>query len=199
MAVGGGEDASRNRSRMIVTGLFWDLVSKQPARGLEIEHRDLRGEQRRLNALALAGLLAFEQSNEDAHRAEDAGREIRDGDTRADGALAGESRNGHQAAHALRDLVEAGAIGIGAVLAEAGNARVDEARVERAQIRIADAEAVFDVGTIVLDKDVSGGNEAFKDFDALGAFEVQGHAALVAMEILEIETVARANFKSGIR
>ena len=109
-------------------------MREEPARGLEIEHRDLRAKQRRLNPLAFAGLLALEQGDEDAHRAEDAGGEVGDGDAGANGTLAGEARDGHQPAHALGDLVEARAIGVRAVLAEAGNAGIDEARVEGVQV-----------------------------------------------------------------
>ena len=184
---------------MVVAGLLGDFMREEPARGLEVEHRDLCAKQRRLNPLALAGLLALEQGDEDAHRAEDAGGKVGNGNTGANGTLAGEAGDGHQPAHALGDLVEARAIGVGAVLAEAGNAGIDEARVKGVKGCVVDTEAMLDVGAVILDEDVGGRGEAPQNLNALGSFEVERHAALVAMEILEIEAVARADLKTGIR
>ena len=48
VAVGGLEHAGRDRGRMIVAGLLGDLLGDQPARRLEVEHEDLRLQQRRL-------------------------------------------------------------------------------------------------------------------------------------------------------
>ena len=54
--------------------------------------------------------------------------------------FAGSAGDRHQPAHALRDLIEAGALVIGAILAEAGDAAIDDARVDLAQALIVDAE-----------------------------------------------------------
>ena len=51
-----------NAGRMIVARLLRHLVRNRPARRLEIQHRDLRRQQRALHPLALARLLAFEQA-----------------------------------------------------------------------------------------------------------------------------------------
>ena len=69
-------------------------------------------------------------ADKDALRAEDAGAEVGDRDADAHRALAGQAGDRHQAAHALRDLVEAGPLRVGPVLAEAGDAAVDDARVD---------------------------------------------------------------------
>ena len=65
-------------------------------------------------------------------RAEDAGGEVGDRNADAHRPLAGQAGDRHQPAHALRDLVEARPVAIGAVLAEAGNAGIDQARIDRA-------------------------------------------------------------------
>ena len=54
----------------------------------------------------------------------------------------------------LRDLVEARPRAVGAVLAEAGNAREDDARVDLLQRLVVDAEPVLHVGAVVLDHHV---------------------------------------------
>ncbi len=60
----------------------------------------------------------------------------------------------HEAAHALGDLVDPGAALIGAVLAEAGDAAVDDARVDLPDRLVIDAEAVLHGGFEILDDDV---------------------------------------------
>src|SRR3546814_292500 len=46
VAVGGREDAGRDAGGMVVAGLLRHLAVHRPARRLEVEHRDLRLEQR---------------------------------------------------------------------------------------------------------------------------------------------------------
>src|SRR5258708_7493444 len=81
---------------------------------------------------------------------------------------------------------------IRAVLAKAGNAAVDDARVDLAHRFVIDAEPVLHVGFVVLDDDIGALGELHKDRAALIAFEVQGHCPLVAVQVLEIGTVAAA-------
>ena len=82
-----------------------------------------------------AGDFALEQRDQDAERAEQAGAEIGDRNADAHRALARQAGDRHQPAHALRDLVEARPVAIGAVLAEAGDAGEDDALVDLAQRR----------------------------------------------------------------
>ena len=56
----------------------------------------------------------------------------------------------HQPAHALRDLVEARTVPVGAILAEARDAGQHDARIDRGQPLVVDAQAVLDVGPEVL-------------------------------------------------
>ena len=87
-------------------------------------------------------LLALQQRHHDGLREEHAGGEVRNRDADAHGALARQAGDRHQAAHALRDLVDAGSLGIGAGLAETGDAAVDDARVDPRYGFIVDAEAL---------------------------------------------------------
>ena len=77
--------------------------------------------------LPLARLLALEQRRENAERAEQSGGEIGDRDADAHRPLPGQAGDRHQPAHALRDLIEARPAGVRPVLAEAGDAAVDDA------------------------------------------------------------------------
>src|SRR5262249_41178234 len=125
------EYAGRDAGRVIVAGLAGHILGDQPARRLEIGERDLRLKQRGAHPLALARDLPLEQGDEDTERAKNSGAEIRDRNAGAHRALARQAGDPHQPAHALRNLIEARPLAIRAVLAEAGDAGVDEAPVER--------------------------------------------------------------------
>ncbi len=92
----------------------------------------------------------------------------------------------------MRDLVEAGPVAIGPVLAEARDAGIDQAPVERPQALIVDAEPELHVGTKILHQHVGRGDEPLQDLDAVLLLEVERHAPLVAVKILEIGEVAPA-------
>ena len=70
----------------------------------------------------------------DAPGAEDAGAEVGDRDADAHRALPGQAGDRHQPAHALRDLVEARAQAVRAVLAVAGDAGVDRRGLTAASV-----------------------------------------------------------------
>ena len=65
-AVAGFKGAGGDAGRVIVAGLAGDFAAHGPARGLEIEHEDLRLQQRGVNPLALAGIFALQQGDENA-------------------------------------------------------------------------------------------------------------------------------------
>ena len=159
---------------MVVAGLGRNFTVDRPARDLEVEHRNLGLEQRRVDPLALARALALDQGDEDRLGEEVAGAEVGDRDADADGSVARHSVNRHDPAEALRNLVDAGSPGVGSVLAEAGNAAVDDARIAGAAGLIVDAEATLDVGTVVLDDDIGSLGELEEDLDRLGLLEVEG-------------------------
>ena len=101
------------------------------ARGLEVELVEHRLEQRGVDPLALAGVLAVEQREQDALAEEHAGRRVRDRDAGAHRPSPRLAGHRHQPAHALDDLIDAGAVAVRAVLAEARDAGDDDARVDR--------------------------------------------------------------------
>jgi hypothetical protein len=70
VAVFGLENAGRNAGRMIIAGLFGNFALDQIARALEVEHENLRLQERGLDVLTLFGFLALQQSNKNADRGE---------------------------------------------------------------------------------------------------------------------------------
>src|SRR5438552_5006030 len=142
-----------------------------------------------MDPLALARALALDQGDEDALREEDARAEVRDGNADAHRPLSRDAGDRHQAPHALRDLVDSRTIAIGAALSEAGDAAVDQARVDRADAFVVDAEPLLHVGAVVLHDDVGVLRELLEDLHGLGIAQVQRHAPLVAVQILEVEPV----------
>ena len=177
---------------MVVAGLLGDILVHQPARGLEIQHEDLRLQQRGLHPLAFAGNLALEQRGQDAHGAEQPRGEVGDGNADPHRAFAGRAGDRHQPAHALRDLIEAGTLVIGAVLAEAGNRAIDDARIDLAHALIVDAEFCLHVGAEIFDDDVGLFHQPPEDLEAFRLFQVERHRALVAVQVLEVRALARA-------
>ena len=145
-----------------------------------------------MHPLALARGLALDQRDQNALRQEDSRAQVRDRNPDSHRALARNAGDRHQAAHALGDLVDARAIAVRAGLAETRDAAVDDAWVEHTEGLVVDAQALFHARTIVLDHDVRGLREALEDRHALGISQVQRHAALVAVQILEIEAVTIA-------
>ncbi len=95
-------------------------------------------------------------------------------------------------AHALGDLVEAGALLVGAVLPEPGNAAIDDSRVDLADARVTDAQLVFDVGAEILDHHVGLFYQPHEGLDPLGVLQVERHRPLVAVQVLEVRAAARA-------
>ena len=151
VAVLGLEHAGRDRGRMVVAGLARHVLGDGPARGLEVAHRDHGLQQRGRHPLALPRGLALEQRDQDADGAVQARADVGHGDAGAHRAAARHAGDPHHAAHALGDLVEARALGIGPVLAEARDRAQDDARVHLLQALVVDAEAELHVGAVVLD------------------------------------------------
>ena len=177
---------------MVVAGLLGDLALHQPARGLEVEHEDLRLDQRGMDPLALAGALAIVQRQHDGLRQQQSGREVGDRNADAHRAAAGLAGDRHQPAHALGDLVDTGARGIRSALAEAGDRAVDDARIDLGHGVVIDMQSVLHIGAVILDDDVGLLSELHEDRVAFLALEVERHRLLVAMQVLEVEAMASA-------
>ena len=91
-----------------------------------------------------------------AEREQVAGSQVVDRDADAHRALAGQAGDRHQAAHALGDLVDAGAMTVRSGLPKAADAAVDDARVDRPHVVVAHLQPVLHLGAHVLDHDVGG-------------------------------------------
>ena len=120
------------------------------------------------------------------------GAQIGDRNADAHRALPGQAGHRHQSAHALRDLVEARPVGVGAVLAEAGDAGVNQLRIDLRQRLVVDAEALLHVGPEILDHDVGLLDHALERGDAFRLLQIERHAPLVAVQVLKVAAFARA-------
>src|SRR4030095_11042725 len=118
--------------------------------------------------------------------------EVGDGNADPHRSLARNAGDGHQSAHALGDLVDPRPIAIGPALAEAGDAAIDQPRVNLAHRLVVDPQALLHPRPVVLYDDVGVLRELLEDRHTLGVAEVERHAPLVAVEILEVEAVAIA-------
>src|SRR5262249_1614963 len=139
-----------------------------------------------LHPLAFARLLTFQQSDQDAHCAEDAGSEVSDRNADTHRSLARQAGDRHQAAHALRDLIEARTLAVRAGLAEAGYAGMHDPGIDRPQRGIVDAETELPVRTVVLDHHVGIAHQTLQDGDTFWRLQIERDAALVAMQVLEV-------------
>ncbi len=91
----------------------------------------------------------------------------------------------------MGDLIEAGTLVIRAILSETGDTAIDDARVDLAHALVIDAEPGFDIGTEILDHHVGLLGKPPEYLEAPGFLEVERHRALVAVQILEVGTMAR--------
>ena len=98
----------------------------------------------------------------------------------------------HQPAHALRDLVEAGAVAVGAVLAEARDRGEDDARIDLRERFVVDPQPVLDVGPEVLDDHVGLLDQSQQQRVSRVGLQVDRDRALVAVQVLHVGAVARA-------
>ena len=189
VAVARGEHAGGRAGRMVVAGLPRHLARHQVARGLEVEHEDLRLQERGLHPLPAPGPLALVERHQDAHGGERAGREIGERGADPHRPAPGLAGHRHQSRHALRDLIDTGPAAIGAVLPEARDARVDEPRIDGTKRVVVDAQARLHVGAVVLDDHVGLRDHAPQHAQPVGTLEIERHAALVAMQVLEVRLV----------
>ena len=142
--------------------------------------------------MPLARLFALQQRGENAERAEQARAQVGDRNADAHGPLPRQAGDRHQPAHALRDLVEARPVAIGTVLAEAGDAGIDDALVDLFQQLVIDAETFLHVGTEILHHHVGLLHQAIEHLARRLVFQIERDRALVAMQILEIRAAPRA-------
>ena len=107
-----------------------------------------------MHPLPLARYFALEQSDEKPLREHEARGEIGNRDAHPHGAIPRLSGDGHETAQPLGYLVQPRPRAVGALLPEAGDAPVDDARVDRATGLVIHPQAVLHVGPVVFDDDV---------------------------------------------
>ena len=172
----------------------------------EIVHRLVRQyadsgiDQGGVDITAFAGLLALRQRRQNADDRIDAGEDV--GNRNADTGRLAVRHAGqiHDAAHALRHQVVAGAFGVGAVLAEAGDRAVDQARALGRETFVVEAELGEAADLEVLDQHVRARGQLAHDAPALIALEVHLDRALAAvgrMKIGRANMVAVGAFDEG--
>ena len=140
-----------------------------------------------VDVLAQAGAVTAFEGHHDRQRRPDAGNGVADVVADHLWPTFGSASDGHPAAHALDAGVVGGPMGVGAGcrpvrVAVAGEAGVDEARVDLIQAVVAQSEAPQGAGTPVVQQDVGLGDHALEGLLAAGVAQVDGHALLVAVQ-----------------
>src|SRR5207237_8683134 len=79
---------------------------------------------------------------------------------------------------------------LGSGLAEAGDGAVDEPRVQAGERLVAEAEALHGAGAEVLEQHVALADQLFQDGPALGRFQIEREALLVAIDRQEVRRFA---------
>jgi hypothetical protein len=144
----------------------------------EIVHRLVRQyahgrvDQSGVDKTAFARLLAFGQRRQNPDDGIDAGEDVGNGNADAGRFAVGHAGQIHDAAHALRHQVVAGAFGVGAILAEPGDRAVDQARTFWRETFVIEAEPGEPADLEVLDQHVRSRGKLAHDAPALVALEV---------------------------
>ena len=144
-------------------------------------HRELDVEHGQVDVLAATGALARHHRGQDAQRARHAGVQIgvrQRRPHRPPVRLAGQA---HDAGVSLDVGVERGAVPARTGQPVAGDGTHDDARIERGQRRVLDAQARGDAGAVILQHHVRPAHQIFECRLAGGMLEVDHHAALVAL------------------
>ncbi len=185
VAVGGGEVLVRHDVRVCVAQAPRRHAGGQVVEGLVGQAGDLHVEQGHIDVLADAADVAVGEGGEHRGGGVQPGEDIgqRHADLHRTGAflVVGAPGEAHQAAQALDHEVIAGALGIGAGLAEAGDRTVDQLRVDLLQRFIVEAIGLEPADLEVLQQDVGLGRQFANDALAFRLGEVHRHRLLVAV------------------
>ncbi len=104
--------------------------------------------------------------------------------------------NAHYARHGLCHEIEAGPVGPRSGLAKAGNARINDPRVDGRDHFIVDAEALHDARPVIFDDDIGGLGELQKGRPAGRVFQVERDASLVAVQVEETHAVGSLHLEA---
>src|SRR6516165_2883662 len=141
---------------------------------------------RTADQLALAGELALIKRTKDADRSMEASAGVADRRTRLDRTAVGLASDRHRTPRRLRNHVKGEVILIGAVVAEALDRDIDDARVDFADDVIAKAEPFDDAGGEILGKDIGLFDQPAQNGAPLVGLQIGGDALLVGVEQHEV-------------
>ena len=173
-------------------------VAKPPRRrapdervlGLVDEDRQRRGHERNVDSLAARqSAIPRGEACEDRDRGLEPGDDVddRDADLRRPATvLIARAGDRHEAGCCLDDEVVARALGVTPGRAIAGDGEVDEARVDRRQLVVAEAQSSQRAGSEVLDQRVRTAKQPAEDRRAIGLLEIEPDAPLVPVDSEEV-------------
>ncbi|MCY1442293.1 hypothetical protein D9M71_586580 [compost metagenome] len=145
---------------------------------VELEHGFHHGNQ---HLLSLAGAFPVQQGHAD-RRGQDVAAELVDDDRReVSGASVTIAVDGGQSALTLDHIVEGRHVLVGTIATIAGREGVNDLRIARAYLLVADAQALRCAGAHAVHDDVGGFHQLEQRFQALFLLEVEHDAALVAV------------------
>ncbi len=179
-SVGGAECPRRARSEILVADRLGLLAGNQKIRHDPAHRRECRFEHRHVDETAL-GTLPVDERRRNRKRCGDAADRVGNRIADAQGCRLRAAGDAHYARHALDDLVICRQVSERAILAEAGNGAVDEARIVDAQRIEAQSKAIHHAGPEVLDDDRRAVHEPPKHLLAAHVLEVQGDRALAGI------------------
>ena len=160
---------------------------QEPVGGMRVEQGDGHIPQAGFHILAAPGTLALQQRHEDGDGGGEPGGEIDDGDADAHGAAVLIPIDAHGPRHRLGDGVIARKPAERAVIAEAGDAAVDQPREAfRQHLVIVQPPAPHGAGLEVLDHHIGAGQKPQQHLAPFGASQVEAEIALVAVDADEI-------------
>ena len=143
-------------------------------------------EQRHVDVLASPGRGALVDGRQDGSGGIDAGENVGHGDAHLLWLAVRLSGDAHQAGHALDDEIIAGAAGIGAGLAKAGDRTVDQARVECRKGGVIQPVLGEAADLEILDHDIGVCHKAAHGFLAFGRTEIHRDGFLAPVGGMEI-------------
>jgi hypothetical protein len=150
---------------------------RRHARAPEVGHvpdreRHRRVEQRCVDVLSLARRLRADIGRQHAIDGKERAADIGDGHARLHGLAALVARHAHHAGHRLRHQIEAGTRRPRPALTEAGDARIHDLRIDRANRLVVDPQTLHDAGPVIFDDDVGRFRQLVEELAAFVALQV---------------------------
>ena len=170
-----------------VAGARLQLAEQVERRQLRAEQRQQRLDQRGVDDLAAAGLLARPKRRHDRERGRERGDAVGECERRQQRVAVRLAVEDGEAAHRLGERAEPGPAGVRARLPEAAHAREHEPGIDRRQLLPADAPALERAGAEVLEHDVGALGQPQEEVGACRLGEVERDEPLVPRERLEPE------------